>query len=171
MNLAEVFYHLEWLMALLFILGAVLIAIELVMPGFGIAGTLGIISLLIGVVVASKVVSPPVLVGIIVAVLLIVAGLLVWAYRSATKGGRISRTLLLHSKLNKDQGYTSVRPEEGLLGLEGVTLSMLRPAGLAEIGGRRVDVVTEGEFIPKGVKVKVVKVEGFRIVVTRVDHS
>lgn len=171
MALIEVFEHLEWLMALLFILGAVLVAIEFMVPGFGIAGTLGIISLVLGIVVASRVVSPPVLVGIIVAVLLVIVSLLVWAYRSATKGGKISRTLLLHARLDKEQGYTSVQPEESLVGMEGVTLSMLRPSGMAQIGDRRVDVVTEGEFIPKGTKVKVIKVEGFRVVVARTDDK
>lgn len=171
MALIEVFEYLEWLMALLFILGAVLVAIEFMVPGFGIAGTLGIISLLLGIVVASRVVSPPVLVGIIAAVLLVIVSLLVWAYRSATKGGKISRTLLLHSRLDKEQGYTSVQPEESLVGMEGVALSMLRPSGTAQIGDRRVDVVTEGEFIPKGTKVKVIKVEGFRVVVARADDK
>jgi membrane-bound serine protease (ClpP class) len=171
MALIEVFEYLEWLMALLFILGAVLVTIEFMVPGFGIAGTLGIISLLLGIVVASRVVSPPVLVGIIAAVLLVIVSLLVWAYRSATKGGKISRSLLLHFRLDKERGYTSVQPEESLLGMEGVTLSMLRPSGTAQIGDRRVDVVTEGEFIPKGTKVKVIKVEGFRVVVARADDK
>jgi len=169
MAILEAFEHMEWLMAVLFILGALLMAIECMTPGFGIAGTVGIISLIIGVVVASRVVSAPVLVGIIAAVLLVIASLLVWAYRSATRGGRISRTLLLHSRLGKEQGYNSVQSEESLVGMEGVTLSMLRPSGTAQIGNRKVDVVTEGEFIPKGTRVKVVKVEGFRIVVERVD--
>ena len=171
MGLLQILGQLKWLMALLFILGAVLIAIEFMMPGFGIAGTIGIISLLVGIVIASQVVTLPVLLGMIVIVLLLIAGLLIWAYRSAVKGGRISKTLLLNSRLDSEQGYTSFRNEEELLGMEGVTLSLLRPAGQADIGGRRVDVVTEGEFIPKGVRVKVIKVEGFRIVVERVESS
>lgn len=170
MALIEVFEHLEWLMVMLFMLGTVLVAIEFMTPGFGIAGTLGIISLVIGIVVASQVVSPPVLMVIIVAVLLTIVFLLLWAYRSATKGGKISRTLLLHSRLDRESGYTSVHLEENLVGMEGVTLSMLRPSGTALIGNKRVDVVTEGEFIPQGTKVKVIKVEGFRVVVTRADE-
>jgi len=119
-------------------------------------------------VIASQVVSPPVLVGMIVIALLIIVGLLIWAYRSAVKGGRISKTLLLRSRLNSEQGYSSVPNRGELLGKEGLTLSLLRPTGQAEIDGRRVDVITNGEFIPKGTRVKVVQVEGFRIVVERV---
>lgn len=169
MALIEALAHMEWLMAVLFILGAVLVAIEFMTPGFGIAGTVGIVSLIIGIVIASRVVSPPVLMAMIAAVLLVIASLLVWAYRSATRGGKISRTLLLHSRLDKEHGYNSVQTEESLVGMEGITLSMLRPSGTIQIGDRKVDVVTEGEFIPQEVKVRVVKVEGFRIVVERVD--
>ncbi|NLO82635.1 MAG: hypothetical protein GX094_06210 [Clostridiales bacterium] len=168
MALLEILSQLKWLMVLLFLLGAVLIAIEFMMPGFGVAGTIGIISLLLGIVIASQVVSPPVLVGMIVIALLIIVGLLIWAYRSAVKGGRISKTLLLRSRLNSEQGYSSVPNRGELLGKEGLTLSLLRPTGQAEIDGRRVDVITNGEFIPKGTRVKVVQVEGFRIVVERV---
>ena len=49
--------------------------------------------------------------------------------------------------------------------MEGAALSALRPAGAAQIAGRRVDVVSEGTFIPAGAAVKVVSVEGARVVV------
>ena len=54
---------------------------------------------------------------------------------------------------------------EALLGAIGEALSDLRPAGVARFGDRRVDVVTEGEFIPRGTPVRVIKVEGPRVVV------
>jgi membrane-bound serine protease (ClpP class) len=38
---------------------------------------------------------------------------------------------------------------------------------MARIAGRRVDVMTEGEFIPPGVAVRVVAVDGHRVVVKR----
>ena len=44
-------------------------------------------------------------------------------------------------------------------------MSVLRPAGLAEFDGERIDVVSEGSFIDRGVKIKVAKVEGTRVVV------
>ncbi len=51
------------------------------------------------------------------------------------------------------------------LGKEGEAQMDLRPAGLVLIGDRRIDVVTAGELIPKGSRVRVVKVEGNRVVV------
>ena len=52
-----------------------------------------------------------------------------------------------------------------LVGKEGRTLSTLRPAGVAEIGDDRVDVVTDSEYIDAGVAVRVIEVEGNRVVV------
>jgi membrane-bound serine protease (ClpP class) len=58
------------------------------------------------------------------------------------------------------------RPE--LLNGTGTALTQLRPSGTANINGQRVDVVTEGDLIERGAKIKVVAVEGARIVVREV---
>ena len=55
--------------------------------------------------------------------------------------------------------------QKDLLGLEGSALTPLRPAGVADIGGRRVDVVSEGAYIAAGTALKVIRVEGVRVVV------
>ena len=55
-----------------------------------------------------------------------------------------------------------------LLGKEGLTISPLRPAGLAEIDGERVDVVADGEFLEEGVTIRVAEVEGNRVMVEAV---
>ncbi len=60
---------------------------------------------------------------------------------------------------------------ESLLGKEGKTLSKLRPAGMAEIEGRRVDVVANNEFLDEGVRVKVRDVEGNRVVVEAMEAA
>jgi len=61
---------------------------------------------------------------------------------------------------------TRIRPEtHPLVGARGRALSRLRPAGRAEVDGRRLDVVTEGSFIEAGAPIEVVKVKANRIVV------
>lgn len=55
-----------------------------------------------------------------------------------------------------------------LLGVEGETLTTLRPSGTMLVGDERVDVVADGEFIDSGVRVKVLEVEGSRVVVEAV---
>ncbi len=55
-----------------------------------------------------------------------------------------------------------------LTGARGVALSDLRPAGVAEIDGHRIDVVTEGDYLDAGAAVEVVRDEGYRRIVRRV---
>lgn len=161
---------LEGLIIILFILGIALVVIEMVMPGIGAAGILGIISLIAGVILVAQVASPTVLALIIAAVLIIIAGMLVWMYKSATRGGRISKLLMLNTKTGNEEGYSSTSTTDDLLGLEGITISFLRPSGTADFQGRKLDVVTDGEFIPRDTKVRVIQVEGFRIIVEKIDQ-
>jgi membrane-bound ClpP family serine protease len=162
---------LEGLVVLLFALGIALVVIELLMPGFGLAGGLGILSLIAGVVLAAQVVSPVALTLIIAIALVIIAGMLVWIYKSATRGGRVSRLLLLRTKTGKEEGYSSISDSKDLIGLEGIAATNLRPTGTGDFQGKKIDVVTEGEFIPKGSPIQITDVEGFRIIVKKLDSK
>jgi membrane-bound serine protease (ClpP class) len=55
------------------------------------------------------------------------------------------------------------------VGEVGVARTILRPAGKAEFGAALVDVMTDGEFLDPGVKVRVTMVEGDRVFVEAVD--
>jgi len=73
------------------------------------------------------------------------------------------RKLTLNSSL---EGVVSfAREYSDYLGKEGEAQTDLRPAGIVLIDGRKVDVVTSGEGVDKGKRVRVLKVEGNRIVV------
>ena len=63
------------------------------------------------------------------------------------------------------EGFVSGDGDGAAPGQTGRAATVLRPAGIAEIGGRRLDVVTRGEFIPEGSPLRVEAVEGSRIVV------
>ncbi|MGE0866029.1 MAG: NfeD family protein, partial [Vicinamibacterales bacterium] len=78
------------------------------------------------------------------------------------------RRLILATGLRTDQGYGSA-PAADLqwLGRQGVARSPLRPAGIADIDGTRVDVVSDGAFIDAGTAITVTRVDGNRIVVRR----
>ena len=52
-----------------------------------------------------------------------------------------------------------------VVGLDGVAVTDLRPAGLAQIGAERVDVITEGEYVAQGTPVRVLRSEGYRHIV------
>lgn len=74
----------------------------------------------------------------------------------------------MKESLTAEEGFTPAESKILLQGLEGIALTPLRPSGTVEIAGERVDVVTSGEFISSGKQVKVVKVEGTRVVVSEV---
>ena len=65
-----------------------------------------------------------------------------------------------------DEGFVS-GPEglAKLVGKQGWSVTPLRPAGLVEIEGKKIDVVTEGEMIGPGTPVEVLRVEGSRVIV------
>jgi membrane-bound serine protease (ClpP class) len=73
------------------------------------------------------------------------------------------RRLQLRSSLEGNISFA--QDYAGLLGKEGDAHTELRPAGIVLIDGRKVDVVTGGEMVERGKRVRVVKVEGNRIVV------
>ncbi len=58
-----------------------------------------------------------------------------------------------------------VRRASAWIGREGTAVTPLRPSGVAEIDGERVDVVTEGRFVANGERVRVLATRGNRIVV------
>ncbi|RPI72927.1 MAG: nodulation protein NfeD, partial [Ignavibacteriales bacterium] len=58
--------------------------------------------------------------------------------------------------------------EKELIGTEGIALTDLRPAGSADINGTRYDVVADWQFIERGKKIKVLRVEGIKVVVKEV---
>lgn len=81
---------------------------------------------------------------------------------------RPRRGLVLDTALPADGGFASTsKADLAWLGKRGTAASPLRPAGIADIQGERVDVVSDGEFVEAGEPITVVRVEGNRIVVRR----
>lgn len=148
--------------AICFILGFILLVIEMFHPGFGAPGITGLILLLVGVILSARTVLEAIIMIIVILALLGIA--LSFVLNSATKGF-LSKKLILLQTSKKEFGYIGTEDLSYFLGKEGVATSILRPAGTASFDGIKLDVVSEGEFIAKDMKIKVVKVEGRRIVV------
>jgi membrane-bound serine protease (ClpP class) len=107
-------------------------------------------------------------VAMIIIELILVPSLIVVGIKKIP-GTRFGRRLMPDSPNLKDVTNTGVEGGlEALLGVEGETMSMCRPAGTAEIAGKRYDVVSESMMIAKGARVKVVDVEGNRVVVREI---
>ncbi|HWJ03377.1 MAG TPA: NfeD family protein [Verrucomicrobiae bacterium] len=151
------------------LLGIILMGLEFfVIPGFGISGVLGIVALIAAIVLASG----SLLQGIVYTLLtLMILGVLLYLSFRSPQTNKLWKKLSLSTRQTNQEGYVAPKPDyERFVGQKGVALSPLRPAGTADFCGERLDVVTEGDFITKGAQVKIVSVEGTRIIV-REDRS
>jgi membrane-bound serine protease (ClpP class) len=165
-----------WEEVLLVTGGVLLLALEIfVIPGFGIAGVIGGLAILAGltsslfgtgatlrtvIYAASRVaISGAVALG---------ASLVLLRFLPLLPAGR---KLVLSTALPAGGSVGHAGAAVTLQGEVGVALTSLRPAGIAEIGRRRVDVVTSGEYIEAGQYVKVIEEAGSRVVVEAYDRG
>ena len=148
----------------LMVLGLALIFIEIaIVPGFGLVGVAGGILLVGGAVVVWSTAGA----AWGAAALLVACPLFVAALWFFFKSGAANR-LVQHEKITGDS--SSVAELKNLVGLPGIATSALRPSGIAEIEGKRYDVVTDGgEFVEKGESVVVVRIDTNSIVVEKTD--
>lgn len=162
LTLIDFFQSINTLQSIIFILGILLLVFEMFTPGFGVAGGAGVVLLVTGIIMTARTLQEAVFMFAILLVLLAV--LVVVIYRSA-KHGTLSKKLILRNAAKRDAGYSSTGDSSALIGQTGVALTVLRPAGTGEFAGRRIDVVTDGEFIEQGTSIQVIRTEGRRIVV------
>ena len=128
------------------------------LPGL-VAGIIGLCCLLAGIALSYGTFEPRIANLILVSVLLLfIGGFAIWVkfFPESRLGRRfISRRVVGNIDADK--------PE--LLYKTGIDHTPLRPSGTAIINGKRIDVVTEGPFVERGAPIKVVAVEGMRVVV------
>lgn len=152
----------NWEYIILFVIGIGLLISEIFVAGFGLLGAGGVIMIFASVIFTARTFSE----GIVMlgwATLFTVILLFVF-YKTLSKTKTWDRFVLKQQE-SINEGYVASAKYEDLLGKEGVTVTHLRPAGTAEIDGKRYDVVSEGGYISSNEKVKVVKVGGNNIVV------
>lgn len=159
-----------WEEVLLLGLGLIALAVEaFVLPGFGVAGVLGlgaigtaIVLALVGAAPSSGEVTQAL--AILGASLLITAAVVYAWLRHIPNSNRFGG-LFLRSGMAQSDGYISAARRADLVGQDGVAVTDLRPAGTAAFSGERVDVVTEGEYVSQGSAVRVLRSDGYRHVV------
>ena len=145
------------------VVGLLFVVVEVfLIPGFGFAGILGGALILVGAGLVWSEAGP--LAGVaVLAGAGVASGAIVWIFLRS----RASRGFILEQRLDDEQRLRA--QAAGLVGTAGVAATDLRPAGGADLAGERYDVVTQGEFIDRGTAVRVVEVEGFRVVVEAVE--
>ena len=159
----------------LIMIGLVLIVLEaFIIPGFGIAGILGLAAI-IGGVVLSMLGKFPTSADVSRAVWITIGALLL-----ATVGAFLLLKLFerrpfwakisLAAAEKKGAGFASSAQDPGLVGQVGTALTDLHPTGTGVFSGKRRDVITSGEYINAGQEIKIVRDEGYRLIVERVDE-
>ncbi|MCP4650075.1 MAG: hypothetical protein GY853_08375 [PVC group bacterium] len=149
----------------LFVIGFILILIEVVIiPGIGLAGILGAVSIGAACYTAFTNLSP--IIGGLLSLVSIILVIILFKILPKTSAWKKTRLALTQKK---QMGY-QVAPKEfkTLINKTGTTLTILRPSGTALIGDKRYDVVADCEFIEKDKAIVVSEVEGIRIVVKEV---
>ena len=163
-----------WEEVLLLGLGAIALAVEIfILPGFGVAGVLGVLAIVTSMVLAMIGRHPSTgdvaqALAVLGASLFITLAVIYAWLRHLPNSGRFSG-LLLRGAVHKSQGFVSAPNRGDLVGRDGVAVTDLRPSGTARVGEERLDVVTEGEYVPQGSRVQVVQSDGYRHVVRAVS--
>ena len=157
--------NISILSIILFIVGIGLIVVEMFEPGFGFFGAFGVISLIICIFVTAQTVMQGVMLTAFFFVLVLI---MLGIFLSLMSKGRLPKKLILQESETVEQGFSGAGDMNHLMGKTGDVIARCRPAGIAEFDGVRLDVVSKGEFIEKGVRIEVIEIEGNRIVIKAV---
>lgn len=82
---------------------------------------------------------------------------------------RLGRGLVLAGAVPPGSSLEPAPGGSSFVGLVGEAATDLRPSGKGRFDGRLLDVLADGEFLPKGTALRIVKHEGSRLVVVRAD--
>lgn len=167
---------------ILIVLGVILLLVEVfVIPGFGVAGIGGIVLVILGVTMAMVEHYPggplmptweqlerPLRVLSLSMISAVAIGAVLGRFLPKSQ---LFSPLRLDATTARSEGFAASKSSDDLMGLTGKAATPLRPSGSAMFGTRRVDVVTEGEFIDVGSRIRVVETHGNRVVVEPTEHT
>jgi len=171
MPMLTLVWEASWMwVGVLFAAGLMLAVAEIFIPSHGILTVLSTGSFIAAVAVAFLMGTTPGIVALFAVLLLtpflIYVLLRVWPHTP------VARRLILSgpSGIAKAGDLAHHDPKE-LVGRTGTAKTMLRPSGKMTLDGRPIDCVTEGDLVPAGRKVKILAVEGARVVVRPVEEA
>jgi membrane-bound serine protease (ClpP class) len=160
----------HWELALFFV-GLILIGVEIfALPGFGVAGILGIILMVLGISLAMvdnivfewdlSFAFGAVFKSICIVVVSATAALLlsIWSGRYFFEGHTLSK-IMLQAEQKSSEGYVSFDDLSGLIGATGTARTTLRPAGKIAIDGKMYEAICEIGYINPGEQVKIIRYE------------
>ncbi|MGI2326543.1 NfeD family protein [Planococcus sp. YIM B11945] len=152
----------------LLVIGFGLLATEFFVPG-GIIGFLGLAAIFGSILLAGgdfQTTSIAILIALIVAS----AGMVI-LLKFFGKRLHLFNRIILMDATDTESGYVSNVNRTELIGQVAETMTALRPSGTIKFNDERIDAVSEGRFVNPGKSVKIIKVEGSRIVVREIDQE
>ena len=150
------------------LVGVGLLVFEMYVPGFGVPGISGIALLVVGFLLLKPTLGQGLVLFAILAAILCVA--LSICLITASKG-RLSKSKLVLNDVAVSAKAAENNDLNYFIGREGVAHTALRPAGIGDFDGVRLNVVSDGEFIAQGMPVRVLSVQGNRILVKEVGKE
>ncbi|CAN5853530.1 NfeD family protein [soil metagenome] len=159
-----------WEVLILLAAGILLLMVEMfIIPGFGVAGVLGIVAV-VSSIFLSLIGSMPTTGDIMVALNVILAslaivGVVAWQLIRRLPRDRRAQKILLHTSTSREEGYISAERRQDLVGIDGVAVTDLRPAGMGRFGEENIDIVSEGGWVVAGTPIRITRAEGYRHVV------
>jgi membrane-bound ClpP family serine protease len=161
-----------WLLfaVFLYVACAALIVAEVFVPSWGLLGTLALLCLAGGIAIFFNYSAVAGCIGLVAAVVM-VPTLLAFAYRvfPHTRFGR--QATLAPVVREPGEAIADMDAIAGLLGRIGRVITPLRPVGMCDFEGKRVECVSESGYVSKGQMVKVIRVEGTQLTVRVVDNA
>ena len=148
-----------------FVIGIGLLILEAFMPGFGAPGLVGIVLEVVTLVLTWNAHGPMATLGLLLIILAALAIAVSTSLRSLSKGKLGNSKIVLNETESNEAGYRSAEDMQVFVGREGTTSTVLRPTGIADFDGVRMNVSSEGDFIPAGTQVRIIRVEGQKILV------
>ncbi len=146
-------------------IGLLIVEIALI-PGLGIPGFVGVVLTAGSLMLAFWKLDPRLAVAHTLLSVVVLAGLAYWTFY-VFPHTRLGKAFVLETAITDDaRSQTVLAACANLVGQEGVSLSDLRPSGIARIGQQRVEVTSEGDFIPRNTRIKVLAVrQGDNVIV------
>jgi len=166
----------------LFVIGVILLLVELlIIPGFGLTGVLGASFIFFSLVLAMVKAVPnsgpvplPDTESLLAAILTVILSIfvsfaIILIFGRSVLSSRMFRKVEVASVQNKHEGYVATEIlSSGLIGLQGISLTPLKPSGKVEIGGKEYDAAISFGYVEKGETVQVTGIDNFVLVVRKV---
>ncbi|PKL49796.1 MAG: hypothetical protein CVV39_02300 [Planctomycetes bacterium HGW-Planctomycetes-1] len=154
----------------LFLLCAALLVAEVFVPSFGLISLCALASLVGGIAIFFKLSPTAGWAGVLVAVIMIPAAL-GFAYKIFPKTRFGKEVSLDGPTRQKGDAIPDTEQLQGLLGKQAMVISPLRPVGMCDFSGTRLECVAESGYVEKGKTVEVIKIEGTQLTVREIENS